>query len=109
MAFPAAERKGPPGVSVCLLGVFVLVSAMAAVTLDHAWAAGPTAPGEQNGGMFYAITHLPLAAYAILLFVFVLAVANLIYQAHIFPSSQPFSAIWAALTGKVVARKADGT
>lgn len=77
-----------------------LVAAAVSPAGQSAWAAGPTAPGEQGASLLYALTHLPFAAYLILFFIFLLAAANLVYQARMFPSTQPFLAIWALLVGK---------
>jgi hypothetical protein len=47
---------------------------------SHALAA---IPGEEQAGIYYAVAHLPAAAYFILVFIFVLSVFNLWFQARV--------------------------
>jgi hypothetical protein len=86
--------------SLCLPQVMGLALALTAFAIENSWAAGPTAPGEQNGGILYALTHLPVAAYIILFLISALSVANLVYQARFSPSGRPLSTLWTLVGGR---------
>jgi hypothetical protein len=62
-------------------------------------AAAPSAVGEGQSGLFYALTHLHPLAYFILFLIFVLSVVNLVLQEQI-PGKRSLISVWGKNWGK---------
>lgn len=69
--------------------------------------AASSMPGETAPGTFYTITHLHPAAYVILFLIFLLSLANLVFQGFVSLSSWPLSSIVAILrqVGSITGKK----
>lgn len=61
--------------------------------------AGQTIPGEGQAGLFFTVTHLHPAAYFVLFLVFLLSVANLVFQYGISRLTRPVSFLFSFLRG----------
>ncbi|MEW6352044.1 MAG: hypothetical protein AB1646_23585 [Thermodesulfobacteriota bacterium] len=73
------------------------VSLFCGTVLSAVWAplcaAASYAPGEGQAGFLYRITHLPIAAYGVMLLVVILAVLNLFHQGWLSGTTLSFSAL----------------
>ncbi|MBI5250161.1 MAG: hypothetical protein HY912_11765 [Desulfomonile tiedjei] len=65
-------------------------------------------PGESNPGILYTVTHLHPAAYLILFLIFVLSVANLVFQGFLSFSGWPLSFVAGLLREIPLVRRTKG-
>jgi len=89
-------KRGHKRCSWCRFTCFLL---LATLLLPADLFAGPTIPGEGQAGLFYTMTHLHPAAYFILFLVFVLSVANLVFQFGISRFTRPVSFVFSFFRG----------